>query len=73
MDWFDRATQERDELLDKVTKLKDFIGSDFYNNLNKFDQEDLNIQLHAMEIYLMSLERRIEREYNRRNAVKTLG
>ena len=73
MDWFDRATQERDELLDKVTKLKDFIGSDEYNNLNKFDQEDLNIQLHAMEIYLMSLERRIEREHNRRNAVKTLG
>lgn len=73
MDWFDRATQERDELLNKVAKLKDFIGSDFYNNLNKFDQEDLNIQLHAMEIYLMSLERRIEREYNRRNPVKTLG
>ncbi len=61
------------ELLDKVTKLKDFIGSDFYNNLNKFDQDDLNIQLHAMEIYLMSLERRIEREYSRRNPVKTLG
>lgn len=73
MDLFDRATQERDELLNKVTKLKDFIGSDEYNNLNKFDQEDLNIQLHAMEIYLVSLERRIEREYNRRNAVKTLG
>ena len=73
MDWFDRATQERDELLNKVAKLEDFIGSDFYNNLNKSDQDDLNIQLHAMEIYLMSLERRIEREYNRRNAVKTLG
>ena len=72
MDLFDRAIEERDGLLDKITKLKDFIGSDEYNNLNKFDQEDLNIQLHAMEIYLMSLERRIEREYNRRNAVKTL-
>lgn len=65
--WFNRVLKERDELAEKVTKLRSFItDEDKFNSVSEQDQEDLKIQLQAMETYLTTIERRIGREESRR-------
>lgn len=69
-DWFDRYDKERTELLDKIAKLGEFLETDAFKKLDQLDRDDLEMQYHAMNIYLTALEHRMTREYNRRKEVK---
>lgn len=69
-DWFDRCDKERTELLDKIAKLGEFLETDAFKKLDQLDRDDLEMQYHAMNIYLTALEHIIAREYNRRKEVK---
>lgn len=55
-----RVVAERDELKDRLTKLKDFIGNNpIFSDLPKDEQERLRAQSGAMALYASILDRRI--------------
>lgn len=56
-----RLQWERDELLERMDKLKNFMRSDKYKSLPKVDRDDLREQLGHMLPYLDVLNRRVAR------------
>lgn len=54
-----RVVNEREDLVDKVTKLRAFLGTDRYNGLDSDERGRLDRQLGAMTIYLDILDERI--------------
>ena len=58
--FLDRLKVEKDELLDKVTKLAIFLNSDKVNNLSDANELLLKQQLEAMNTYLNILIIRVE-------------
>ncbi len=58
--FLDRLKVEKDELLDKVTKLAIFLNSDKVNGLSDANELLLKHQLEAMNTYLNILIVRIE-------------
>jgi hypothetical protein len=58
--FLDRLKVEKDELLDKVTKLAMFLNSDKINNLSDANELLLKQQLEVMNTYLNILIIRIE-------------
>ena len=57
--WKDRLIIERDELLVKVTKLRDFINSKTFNHVSDKQEYLLREQLHHMQCYLDILDNRL--------------
>ena len=55
-----RVIEEGDELEIKTRKLKDFMHTDVYAGLSAPEQGLLMVQLAAMELYIDTLNRRIE-------------
>lgn len=60
----ERLFKEYAELEIKVSKLKEFIVSDFYESLSEVDKRELKEQLRHMERYLDVLSRRVSRLCN---------
>lgn len=60
-DWKQRLIAERDELTERVDKLKEFTLSDQFSKLDTFDQHLLNGQFKAMCDYLAVLIVRVSR------------
>lgn len=54
-----RVVQERDELLEKVTKLYTFFSTELFSTLPKDEKFRLNTQFQFMQGYLNVLEERI--------------
>lgn len=54
-----RVVQERDELLEKVTKLHAFFSTELFSTLPHDEQFRLNTQFQFMQGYLSVLEERI--------------
>lgn len=59
-----RLFTERNELIEKIEKLKTFILGDLFEKLPEIDRKDLKEQLTAMEAYSTVLERRVSRQCN---------
>lgn len=57
--WKDRLIIERDELLVKVIKLRDFINSKTFNHVSGKQEYLLREQLHHMQCYLDILDDRL--------------
>ena len=58
----ERMLKEQEDLSEKIEKLDAFIsGNSLFKCLLTEEQEDMKIQLQAMKIYGMVLNRRIER------------
>ena len=55
-----RVVDEKNELGERLEKLLDFIGTDFYKRLPEKDKELLFFQSQIMEDYFEVLEQRIE-------------
>ena len=58
--FLDRMIIEREELINKIDKLGEFICSEEFNSLNYKQRILLNMQLHAMIEYSFILKERIE-------------
>lgn len=58
-DFVKRLIIERDELNDKWEKLRDFIATNKYDNLDNENKMLLSTQFNIMGAYLCILERRI--------------
>lgn len=56
-----RLIEEKNQLLDRVTKLSAFTGSDGFKKLDVTDQYLLYEQLNHMNIYLSILVRRLNK------------
>ena len=54
-----RVIEEKDELDDKIAKLKDFLFGDVYPTLSKLDQVLLATQYQFMTGYSFTLQERI--------------
>lgn len=54
-----RVVQERDDLLEKVTKLNAFLSTELFATLSNDEQFLLNTQCQFMQGYLNVLEERI--------------
>lgn len=59
-DFVKRLIIERDELNDKWEKLRDFIATNKYDNLDNENKMLLSTQFNIMGAYLCILERRID-------------
>ena len=59
-EWQDRVIKEKKELGEKLEKLIFFINSPEVENLNYINKKLLKQQRLAMELYFVTLERRIE-------------
>lgn len=59
-DFVKRLIVEKDELNDKWEKLRDFIATNKYNNLDNENKMLLSTQFNIMGAYLCILERRID-------------
>lgn len=57
--WKDRLVVERDELLVRVTKLRDFVNSKTFNHVSGKQEYLLREQLHHMQCYLDILNDRL--------------
>ena len=64
MSFIDRLQDERDELVIKVGKLKDFLKSNTNELVDKVQISLLKIQLCSMKTYLECLEQRLNRLHN---------
>ena len=60
-DYKKRVIVERDELNKKVEKLGNFISGGVYTQLDDEERYLLNTQYNSMCIYLVTLDRRIQR------------
>ena len=60
-DYKKRVIVERDELNKKVEKLGKFISGGVYTQLDDEERYLLNTQYNSMAIYLVTLDRRIQR------------
>lgn len=58
-----KLTAERDELVNKVKRLKKFMKSDEYKKLDDIDQELLSIQKTQMKALIKTLTSRIDWEF----------
>ncbi|KRM49068.1 hypothetical protein FC58_GL000802 [Limosilactobacillus vaginalis DSM 5837 = ATCC 49540] len=56
----DRLSAEREELAKKITKLKTFMKSDTYKQLDDFDKTILQEQKHSMKSYKRALDLRLK-------------
>ena len=56
-----RLIEEKDQLADRVTKLRAFTDSDGFKKLDVTDQYVLHEQLNHMNIYLSILVRRLDK------------
>lgn len=62
MSYHARVIEERNQLIDKIVKLADFIGNNVgFNDLPDIEKESLRIQLKAMLHYCDILIERINR------------
>ena len=59
-----RMFAERNELHERIEKLKAFVIGDKYDELPEIDRTDLKEQLNHMEAYSTVLERRVSRQCN---------
>jgi hypothetical protein len=59
--WLDRAKQERDQLIAKLSKLVAFMKTPAFSYVLPADQKDLRCQAQAMNSYACDLGRRIDR------------
>jgi peptidylprolyl isomerase len=59
-----RVQEEREQLNDRLTKLKAFIDTDKFKELGASDSYDLRRQVKPMEEYLAILDRRLNRALN---------
>ena len=60
MNYKERVIEEKDQLIIKTDKLKDFIHSEGFNNMDELAQDLLPLQLNAMEVYIGILLLRID-------------
>ena len=60
-DYKKRVIVERDELNKKFEKLSNFISSGVFSQLDDEERYLLNTQYNSMAIYLVTLDRRIQR------------
>lgn len=58
-DWQQRVVEERDQLGEKIDKLKIFLDNN--NKIDEFDFEILDLQLSIMQSYAAILNSRISR------------
>ena len=56
-----RLTEEKDQLFDRVSKLRAFTDTDGFKKLDVTDQYVLHEQLNHMNIYLSILVRRLDK------------
>lgn len=56
----DRLSAEREELAKKITKLKAFMKSNTYKQLDDFDKTILQEQKHSMKSYKRALDLRLK-------------
>ena len=56
-----RLIEEKDQLFDRVSKLRAFTGTDGFKKLDVTDQYVLHEQLNHMNIYLSILVRRLDK------------
>lgn len=56
----DRLSVEREELAKKITKLKTFMKSDTYKQLDDFDKTILQEQKYSMKSYKRALDLRLK-------------
>lgn len=56
----ERLKEENNNLIDKIEKLKNFINSSNFSNIDIKQQILLNIQIQAMNTYRVCLQERIE-------------
>ena len=56
-----RLIEEKDQLFDRVTKLRAFTDTDGFKQLDVTDQYVLHEQLNRMNIYLSILVRRLDK------------
>ena len=56
-----RVIEERDQLKDRHTKLRNFLVADTFKGLSRDEKDDMIRQSSIMGHYLMLLERRIAR------------
>lgn len=61
-DWQQRVVEERDQLGEKIDKLKAFLDNN--NKIDEFDFEILDLQLSIMQSYAAILNSRISRFNN---------
>lgn len=59
--WKSRLITERDELFDRLTKLKSFLFSEKFMKLSEDDRNDMTYQYSCMLGYLVHLQNRMER------------
>jgi len=59
--WQARLFREHDELSERIAKLRAFISSPEFSELEPPDNDDLHEQLAAMTHYAQVLARRVER------------
>lgn len=60
-DFKTRLIAEKDELLERLGKLEDFLGSDKLASIDEVQQDLLPIQAQAMRTYLSCLNARLEK------------
>ena len=58
--FLDRLKKERDDLVEKHTKLKAFVGSEKFQTLGEEAQSDLALQLEVMEPYVFLICKRYD-------------
>jgi len=56
----ERMIEERDELTERIGKLKTFSGTKIFENLDLREKQRINAQGHSMSLYLHILNERIK-------------
>lgn len=68
-----RVVEEKNELNEKLEKLRSFLDSDIYKTLDSVDKVDLKMQYNAMITYYHVLSRRILRFHEDKIKATTVG
>ena len=61
MNYKERVIEEKDKLVIKADKLKTFINTVDFNDIDELEQDLLPLQLNAMEVYIGILYLRIDK------------